>query len=32
MPEAQEDLSSEWAVVSMGTALVAMMAFQQWIS
>lgn len=31
MPEAQEDLSSEWAVVSMGVALVAMMAFQQWI-
>lgn len=31
MPEAEEDLPREWTVVSMGLALIAMMAFQQWI-
>lgn len=31
IPEAQQDVSSEWAVISMGSAMVAMLAFQQWI-
>jgi len=32
IPDAKEDISSEWAVTSMGLSMVSMLAFQQWIS